>query len=136
MHNDNGKIFITTLYNLLFAPDLRNWSFCIITLMNLRHTCLFNRSFCTGLFSDNEQKIVTLPQSAHRKCAFLEKKEKEKLKNQTPKRQLFLEILYQRLVHRSTRSILLGDTENVWKKLNSGYILNVSAHHLRYHQVE
>ena len=38
MLDDNGKPFIAMLYYILFAPDLCNRLFSIITLMNLEHT--------------------------------------------------------------------------------------------------
>ena len=41
----NGKPFIAKLYNILFAPDLCDWLFSIIKLMNLVHTFLFNKGF-------------------------------------------------------------------------------------------
>ena len=47
MCDDNGKTFITTLYNVLLAPDLCNRIFSIITLMNAGHTCIFQKGFCT-----------------------------------------------------------------------------------------
>ena len=53
MCDNNGKTFIATLYNILFAPYLCDRLFSIITLMNLVHTCIFHKGFCTVLFSDN-----------------------------------------------------------------------------------
>ena len=41
MCDDNGKSFITTLHNVLLAPDLCDRLFFIITLMNSGHTYLF-----------------------------------------------------------------------------------------------
>ena len=41
MCDDNGNTFITTLYNVLLAPDLCDRLFSIVTLMNAGHTCLF-----------------------------------------------------------------------------------------------
>ena len=64
MRDDNGKLFIATLYNVLLAPDSRNKLFLIITLMNLGHIWIFHKRFCTFLFSDNKQNAVTLPHSA------------------------------------------------------------------------
>ena len=37
MCDDDGKKFITTLYNVLLAPDLRDRLFSIIKLMNAGH---------------------------------------------------------------------------------------------------
>ena len=46
MHNNTFKPLIATLYNVIFAIDLWNWIFSIITLMNLAHnwmhTLLYN----------------------------------------------------------------------------------------------
>ena len=49
MCNDNRNTFIATLYNVLLAPDLCDWLFSIITLINSGHTCLFQKGFarCT-----------------------------------------------------------------------------------------
>ena len=47
MCDDNEKNFIAMLYNLLLAPDLCDWLFYNITLLNLGHTCIFHKGFCT-----------------------------------------------------------------------------------------
>ena len=73
MHNDNGKPFIAILYNVLFDPGLCDKLFSIIALMNLVHTYLFNKGFCTVFFSDNEHNAFILPHITHRKHAFLVK---------------------------------------------------------------
>ena len=44
MRDNDGKPFITTLYNLLFAPDLSSQLFTIIKLMDLGHICLFHKN--------------------------------------------------------------------------------------------
>ena len=43
MCDNNGDTFIATLHNVLLAPDLRDRLFSINTLMNLGHTCLYQR---------------------------------------------------------------------------------------------
>ena len=43
MCNDHGDPFIETLHNVLLAPDLCGSLFSIITLINLGHTCLFQK---------------------------------------------------------------------------------------------
>ena len=112
----NGKPFFATLYNILFAPDLCGWLFSIIKLMNSGHNCLFNKGFWTVFFSDNEQNVVTLPHSAQQKHAFLVKmKENSKSQKQIPKKKVSLVIFHHILRHRSTRSLLGGDTEYVWQ---------------------
>ena len=47
MCDDNGDYFITTLNNVLLSPDICNRLFSIITLMNLVHTCIFQKVFFT-----------------------------------------------------------------------------------------
>ena len=42
-------------------------------------------------------------------------KEKSNSQNQTPKKKVSLGLLYHRLVHKSTRSLLSGDTESFWQ---------------------
>ena len=72
MCDDIGDPFITTLHNVLLAPDLCDRLFAIITLMNLRHSCLFHKGFCTVYFEAEEKNAVTLAHSAQRKHEFLE----------------------------------------------------------------
>ena len=57
--DDNGKRLFATLYNILFAPDLCDQTFYIILPMNLGHTCLFPKEFCTVFFGGNEHNAVT-----------------------------------------------------------------------------
>ena len=116
--DDNGKTFVTTLYNVLLAPDLCDRLFSIITLMNAGHTCLFHKWFCTVYFGTKEDNALTLPHSAVRKHAFMVKSMESSKKNpkRNPKRKkIALELLHQRLGHRPTRSLLVGDTANVWE---------------------
>ena len=85
MGDNNGKSFIAMLYNVLFAPDLCNQLFSIITLMNSGNNCLYHKWFITVLFSDNEHNIVTLPHSTQLKHESLVKtKEKSKSQKQPP----------------------------------------------------
>ena len=64
-------------------------------------------------FGAKEDNAVTLPQSAVRKHAFMGKIMESSKKN--PKRsKIALELMHQRLGHRSTRSLIAGDTANVW----------------------
>ena len=51
-------------------------------------------------------------------CIFGKNEGKVKIKKQIPKRKVYLELLHQRLGHRSTRSTMSGDTANVWKDIN------------------
>ena len=114
MCGDNGKTSVATLYNVLFAPDLCDRLFSIITLMDTGHTCLFHKGFCTVYFGAKEDNAVTLPHSAVRKHAFMGKSMEDSKEN--PKRKkIALEFMHKRLGHRSTRSLIAGDTANVWE---------------------
>ena len=73
MCDNNGDTFIATFHHINLAPDICDRLFSIIKLMNLVHTCLFHRGFCTMYFGANEKNEATLPQSAQRKHAFLGK---------------------------------------------------------------
>ena len=67
-------------------------------------------------FGAERKNAVTLPHSAQRKHAFLGKIKNMSKKNKFPARKkTALELLHQILGHRSTRSLLAGDTENVWE---------------------
>ena len=56
INNNNGDTFITTLHNVLLAPDLCDRLFSIITLMNLGHTCLFQKGVFT-VYSEQNRKM-------------------------------------------------------------------------------
>ena len=112
MCDDNGNTFVATLYNVLLATDLCDRLFSIIMLMNAGHTCLIHKGFCTVYFGAKEDNAVTLPHSAVRKHAFSGKGMESSKKN--PKRKkIGLELMHQRLGHRSNRSLIAGDTANV-----------------------
>ena len=57
---------------------------------------------------------MTLPRIAVRKHAFSGKNMKKSNKNPARKK-IALELLHQRLGHRSARSLISGDTANVWE---------------------
>ena len=64
----------------------------------------------------DKRNAVTLPHSAQRKHAFTGKIKNMSRKNKFPARKkIALELLHQRLGHRSTISLLDGDTSNVWE---------------------
>ena len=63
---DHGNPFIATLHNALLAPNLCDRLFSIITLMNVGHTCLLQKGFCTIYLGAEEKNSVTLPHSAQR----------------------------------------------------------------------
>ena len=76
----------------------------------------FPQSFCTVYFGAKENNAVTLPHSAQRKHTFLGKIKEMSKKNKLPARKkIALELLHQILGHRSTRSLLYGDTDNYWE---------------------
>ena len=104
MCDNNGKTFIAKLYNVLLAPDLCNRLFSIIKLMNSGHNYLFHNGFFTVYFGAEKINAVTLPHIAQRKHAFIGKIKDMSKKNKLPARnKIALELLYQRLGHRSTR---------------------------------
>ena len=76
MCDDNGNPFSMTLHNIIFVPDICNRLLSIITLMNLRYTCLFHKDFCTVYFENNQENALTLPHRAKRKHAFSKKQGK------------------------------------------------------------
>ena len=62
---------------------------------------------------------MTLLHISQRKHAFWSKtKEKSKPQKQIPKNKVSLELLHQRLGHRSTRSLLDGDTKIFWQDID------------------
>ena len=120
MHAYNGKPFIYELYNILFAPDLCYQLFSRIVLMNLDSTWPFYKRFCTVLFSDNEQNMVTLPHILQKKHTFLVKTKENSIPQKNPKKKVSLELLHQTLGHRLTRSLLGGCIGFFGNTLNSG----------------
>ena len=61
------------------------------------------------------KNAVTLPHSSQRKHTFWwEIKEMSKTNKFPSRKKIALELLHQRLGHRSTRSLLAGDNANVW----------------------
>ena len=65
-------------------------------------------------FGEKEDNAVTLPHSAVRKHTF-SGKFMEKSKKNPERKKITLELLHQRLGHRFTRSLIDGDTANVWE---------------------
>ena len=113
--DDNGDPFIATLHNVLLAPDLCDRLFSIITIINSGHNCLFHKGFCTVYSGAKDNNAVTFPQSAQRKNAFLGEIKEMSKKNKLPARnKIALELLHQILGHISTRSLVAGDTADVW----------------------
>ena len=105
MCDNNGKSSIVALHNVLLAPDFFHRFFSIITLTNSGHTCLFNKGFCTVYFGAKKKNAITLPHSEQRKHELLGNIKNMSKKKQLPARKkTALELLHQRLGHRSTRS--------------------------------
>ena len=118
MCDNNGNTFIATLIKVILAPDLCNGLFSIITLMDSGHTCLFHKKFCTVYFVSKEKNMVTFPHSAQREHSFLgEIKQISKTKKLPSRKKIALEFLHQILGHISTRSLLAGDTANIWEDI-------------------
>ena len=107
---------MATLHDVLLAPDLCDMFFSIITLMNSVHTFLFQKWFFTVYFGAKENNALTSPQGAQKKHLFLGKiKEKSKKKKLPARNTIALELLHKTLGHISNRSLLAGDTTNVWE---------------------
>ena len=84
--------------------------------MNGGNTCLFHKGFCTVYFGADQRNAVTLPHSSQSKYDFTVKIKNMSRKNKFPARKkIALELIYQRLGHRSTISLLAGDTANDWE---------------------
>ena len=93
--DNNGKSFITTLYNVLLAPDLCDRLFSIIKLMNAGHSSLFQKVFCTVYSGADNRNAVTLPHSSQSKHAFTGKIKNISKKNKFPARKkIDLELLH------------------------------------------
>ena len=86
--------------------------------MNAGHTCLFHKRFCTVYFGAKEDNAVTLAHSAVRKHAFMVKSMESSKKNarrNSKRKKTSLELMHHRLGHRSTISLMDGDTANFWE---------------------
>ena len=114
MCDDYRKPCIATIHNVLLAPDLCDRFFSIITLLSSGNICIIHKGFSTVYFGANEKNAVTIPHSAQRKHAFTGKIMEKSKKNKIPAgKKIALELIHQGLGHRSTRSLLAGDTVNV-----------------------
>ena len=118
MYDNNRDTFITTLHNVLLAPDICDRLFSIITSINQGQTFLFHKKNCMLYFSDKEKYSVTLPHSAHQKHVFLgEIIQMSKSKKIAPRKKVDLELLHHILGHISTRLLMSEDNVNVWKDI-------------------
>ena len=72
--------------------------------MNLVHTCLFHKKFCTVYFGNKKEDAVNLPHTSQRKHIFLVKtKEMYKSKKIAPRKKFDLELLHHIFGHRYNR---------------------------------
>ena len=71
MCDNNGDPFIAMLHNVIFEPESCDRLFLIIILMDLGHTCLFHKGFCTVYLRAKYKNSVTFPHSAQRQYVFL-----------------------------------------------------------------
>ena len=74
----------------------------------------FHKGFCAVYFGAKEDNAVTFPHSAVRKHTF-PGESMEKSKKNPARKKIALEFLHHRLGHRLTRSLIDGDTVNVWE---------------------
>ena len=118
MYDNYRDTFIAKLYNVTLAPDLCDRLFSNITLMGLGHTCLFRKYFFKVYFGARETNAVTLPHHARRKHVFRGEIKEISKTNKLPYREkIALELLQQRLGHRSARSLFDDDNANVWEDI-------------------
>ena len=86
-------------------------------------------------FGAEKKNAVILTHSVQRKHAFLGKIKDMSKKNILPARKkIALELLHHRLGHRSTRSLLAGDTYNVWEDVELRIYLDPFVHHVKFIQ--
>ena len=71
-----------------------------------------------GVLWQQKENSVTFPHCAQRKHTYLgEIKQMSKTKKLAPRKKVYLEFLHQILGHRSTRSLIVGDTDNFWEDI-------------------
>ena len=87
--------------------------------VNKLGTCLFiSQRVLYSVLWIKKEYAVTLPHISQRKHAFLGGiKEISKTKKLPSRNIIALELLHQRLGHRSTISLLAGDTADVWEDI-------------------
>ena len=90
----NANPFITTLNNIILAPDLCDELLSILTLMN--SVCLFQKVCCTVYFGEKEKKCSYITTYCTKEYAFLgETKEMSNTKKLASRKKIALKILYQ-----------------------------------------
>ena len=103
--------------------------------MNAGHTCIFQKGFCTVYLGADKRNAVTLPYSAQRKHAFTGKIKNMSKKNKFPARKkIALELPHQILGHKSIRTLLAGDTANVWEYVELRIYPDPFAPHVKFLQ--
>ena len=116
MCDDNGDPFIATLHNLLLTICVCNKLLSIIMLMILGYTYLFHKGFCNVYFGAKEKMHIRYHILHKKTCILGGNKVNIKEIEISIQRKIALELLHQRLDHRSTKSLLDGGTDNVWLK--------------------
>ena len=85
--------------------------------MHLGNICLSQKGICTVYFGD-KKKMRLLYHIVHsRNMNFGEIQQMSKSKKIAPRKKVAVKLLYHRLGHRSTRSLIAWDTENVCKDI-------------------
>ena len=103
--------------------------------MNSGHNFLFHKGFCTVYFGPEEKNPVTLPHSAERKHVFWgEQQEMSKTKKLQSRKKIAPELFHQRLGHRYTRSLLDGDTDNLWENTEIRIYPDPFVNHVKFLQ--
>ena len=76
-----GKTFIATLHSVLLAPNISAGLFFIITLMNLGHSCLFNKGFYEVYFGSKEKMWLPYHIVHKGNMYFCKEKKVQKIRN-------------------------------------------------------
>ena len=116
--DDNEDIFIMTFPNLILTPDLCN-GVIFNYYVNEFGTCLFiSQKFLDSVLWQKVENTVILPDSAQRKHEFWGGiKQMSTSKKIVHRKKVALGLLHHILGHRSTKSLMAGDTENVLKDI-------------------
>ena len=85
--------------------------------MNLGHTCLFHKGIFTVSFGNKEKMRLLLHIVHSGNMIFWGKQKLSKTNKLAPRKKIDLELLHQRLGHRSIRPLMSGDAANVSKDI-------------------
>ena len=117
MCHNNGHHFIATLHLVILAPDLCDRLFSIITLTNSGFTCFYTKGFVLCASEQNRKCSYINTLCTKETCFGWKIKEVSKTKKLPCGNKIAPELLHQILGHRSTRSLLAGDIDNVWEDI-------------------